>query len=222
MFSGLRNPLHFVLPWLLVLSPALVAQQSESGAAPVPPQFLQAQTIFVANAGGSTYFDIFNGGPNRAYNTFYTELKHTKRYELVGSPAQADLIFEIRAIAPEASGVDDSPSYNPQVVLTVREPKTNAVLWSESANVRAFGTKGRRDRQFDQSVAVLVDKLAQATGQPLTDTQTKAIAANSRIPTAAKVFLISGIAGAVAMTAWGIHRINNPPKLNSPPTPTLP
>lgn len=222
MSFGLRGTLSNVLPWLLVLPPGLTPQQSNSGAAPVPPQLLHAHSVFVANAGGSTYFDIFNGGPKRAYNTFYNELKRTQRYDLVSSPEQADLIFEIRAIAPESSGADDTPSYSPQVILTVREPKTTAVLWSESANVRAFGTRSRRDRQFDQSVAVLVDKLAQATGQPLTDKQAKAIDANSRIPTAAKVFLISGIASAVAMTAWGIHRVNNPPKLNPPPAPALP
>lgn len=222
MFSEIRKTLCIVMSGFLVLTPMLPAQQADSGTAPVPSQVLNAHAVFVSNGGGSNYFDLFSGGPNRAYNTFYKQLKQTHQYELVGSPAEADLIFQIRAIAPAVSGLHDTVSYNPQVILTIRDPRTNAVLWSESANVRPFGTKSRRDRQFDKSVAVLVDKLAQATGQPLTDTQTKAIAANSKMPSFSKVFLVSAIAGAAAFTAWGIYRVSNPPKLNPPLTPTLP
>lgn len=219
MFSKLCAPLVLVLSSLVILAPALTAQQTDSGAAPIPPQVLNAHTVFVANGGGSNYFEIFNGGPNRAYNTFYKMLKQTRHYELVSSPEQADVLFEIRAIAPAASE-NDTITYNPQVVLTIRDPKTNAVLWTESANVRAFGTKSRRDRQFDQSVAVLVDKLAVVTGQPLTEAQTRAIAGNSKMPTAEKVLIVSGIAGAAAITAVGIHMATNPPKM--PPMPTVP
>ncbi|MFZ0663978.1 MAG: hypothetical protein WAM66_14915 [Acidobacteriaceae bacterium] len=207
---------------LLLLTPALAAQQTDSGAAPVPPQLLDAHRVFVANGGGSSYFELFSGGPNRAYNTFYKELNRMRQYELVSSPGQADLIFEIRAVAPAVSGLNDTVSYNPQAVLTIRDPKTNVVLWTESANIRSFGTKQRRDRQFDQSVAVLVDKLAVVTGRPLTEAQTKAIAGNSKIPTGEKVLIVSGIVGATAMAAWGIHRISNPPQLTPPPVPTLP
>lgn len=222
MFSEIRRNLFMVMSGILVLTPMLIAQQTDSSAAPVPPQVLNAHKVFVANGGGSNYFERFDGGPNRAYNTFYKELKQTQQYELVSSPSGADLIFEIRAIAPATSGTNDTVSYNPQVVLTVRDPKTNAVLWSESANVRFLGTKSRRDRQFDQSVAVLVDKLAVVTGQPLTESQTKAIAANSKMPTAEKVIIVTGIAGAVAIMAVGIHMITNRPKVTIPTMPTQP
>ena len=37
------------------------------------------------------------------------------------------------------------------------DPKTHAVLWTTSANVRAIGLQASRDRKFDASVAVLVD-----------------------------------------------------------------
>lgn len=222
MFSALRSSLCLVLSAVMVLTPALYAQQANSAAAPVPPQVLHAHTVFVANGGGSNYFRIFNGGPNRAYNTFYRLLKQTRHYELVSSPSQADLIFEIRAIAPAVSDGNDDVSYNPQVVLTIRDPKTNAMLWSERANLRFFGTRRHRDRQFDQSVGVLVDELAQVTGQPLSAAQTKAIADNSRIPTADKVFIGVGIAGAVAITAFGLHAVLNPKKLTPPPVPPPP
>lgn len=222
MFLTIHRILGILLSCLLVLTPVLAAQQTKSDPAPVPSQLLQAHTVFISNHGGSNYFQSFTGGPNRAYNTFYKDLKRTGRYELVDSPEHADLIFEIRAIAPAVSGYNDSVSYNPQVVLTIRDPTSGTVIWTEQANIRPFGTRPRRDRQFDQSVAVLVDKLAVLTGQPLNQAQTKAIAANSRTSTASKVFLVSAIAGGAAITAWGIHAMMNRPALQPPPTPTLP
>lgn len=221
MLRDASQALCVTLSCLLVLTPALGAQQAGSEAAPVPTQVLAGHKVFVANGGGSNYFVIFSGGPDRAYNTFYKELKSTGRYELVSSPSEADLIFEIRAIAPAVSEYD-TPSYNPQVVLTVRDPKTNVVLWTARSNVRVFGMKRRRDRQFDESVAVLVDELAQVTGRPLTEAQTKAIKANWGMPTAEKVLIFSAIGGAAAMTGYGVYRLNNPPKLTPPPMPALP
>lgn len=221
MFSGLRTSLVIALSWALVLTPVLPAQQTTSSSAPVPPQLLTAHEVFISNGGGSNYFEIFDGGPNRAYNSFYSQLKKTGHYELVSSPAQVDVIFEIRAIAPAVSW-NDTPSYNPQVILTIRDPKTSAVLWTASANVRAIGTKSRRDKQFDQSVAVLVDELAQVTGQPLTQAQTKAIDSNSRMSVGEKVFIFSSIGAGAALTAWGLYRFNNPPKLTPPPMPATP
>lgn len=222
MFSELRRTLSIVMSGFLVFTPMLPAQQTGSSAAPVPPQVLNAHTVFVSNGGGSNYFEAFSGGANRAYNTFYKQLKRTQEYELVNSPTEADLIFEIRAIAPAASSLNDTVSYNPQVILSIRDPKTNTALWTESANVRAFGTKSRRDRQFDQSVAVLVDKLAVVTGRPLTEAQTKAIAGNSKMPTAEKVFIGAAIAGGAAIAAVGIHMATSQHKLTPPPVPTTP
>ncbi|HTV81784.1 MAG TPA: hypothetical protein VME18_03965 [Acidobacteriaceae bacterium] len=220
MFSGLYKSLSIVVSCALVLPPVVSAQQTSS-TAPIPPQVVNAHYIFVSNGGGSNYFDIFDAGPNRAYNTFFSQIKRTGHYELVSSPSEADAIFEIRAVAPPVPGLG-APAYNPQVILTIRDPRTNAVLWTASANVRAIGTKKHRDKDFDQSVAVLVDELAQVTGQPLTTAQAKAIDSNSRMSTAAKVFIISSIGAGAGLTAWGLYRFNNPPKLTPPPTPAIP
>lgn len=223
MFSEFRSRLLPVVLGFLVFAPMAVAQQPVSRTAPIPPQILNAHRVFVANGGGSNYFDTFiSGGANRAYNTFYKMMKETGRYELVSSPGQADLVFEIRATAPAVADWKGVASYNPQVVLSIRDPRTNVVLWSESANVRVWGTKKGRDRRFDQSVAVLVDKLAVVTGQPLTDAQTKAIAGNSKMPTGAKVFIVAAVAGAAVITAVGIHMVSSRHNLPPPPVPALP
>lgn len=220
-----RRILCLVLAWLLVLIPSASAQQpAPAPAAPVPPQIRTGQRVFVSNGGGSNYFQIFTGGPDRAYNTLYADLQQTGRFQLVDKPAQADLIFEIRAIAP-AVGDWDNVQYNPQIILRVLDPATQAVLWTTSANVRAFGTQKSRDRGFDESVAVLVDKLGAVAGQPLTAEQDKAIRKNASMPTAMKVFLIASIAAAAGFAAWGAYRVSHPPApppLPQPSSPTFP
>jgi hypothetical protein len=217
-----------VLSSLLVLTPGLAAQETISSprlqySAPVPQQILHARTVFISNGGGSNYYEHFSGGPDRAYNTFYQDLKRTRQYQIVSTPAQADVIFEIRAIAP-ASSENDTTYYNPQVILTIRDPNTTAVLWRESANVRVFGRRRKRGLELDQAVAVLVDKLTLVTGHSLTDAQTRAIAANSysRTSAAERIFLFSSLAGAAVITALAIHAAMNHHSLTPPPTPTLP
>jgi len=222
MLDPFRKFLAIALTWYLVAIPTAQAQESTSTlGAPVPPQILSAHTVFVSNGGGSNYFDMFTGGPDRAYSTFYADLQKADRYQIAGSPAQADLIFEIRAVAPEVDA-GRTVGYNPQLILSIRDPKTSAVLWTIRDNVRAFGTQRRRDKGFDQSVAVLLDKLGQVTGQPLSPEQVKAVNDNLRVPMAAKVFLFAGIATGVAFAAYGAYRFTHPPALPPLPQPTLP
>ena len=230
MLLELRSIFSVILCWLLVLTPALAAQQSSAQrpqySAPVPQQLLHAHAVFIANGGGSNYFEYFSGGASRAYNIFYKDIQRTGQYDLVPSPAGADVTLEISAIAPSHSE-DDTTFYNPQVILTVRDPHTTAVLWRESANVRAYSRKLRsRNHQFDQAVAVLVDKLAVVTGQPLNQAQLEAISQNSnanwKMPTSEKVILYSSLAAGAAILAFGIHAMMNHPKLTPPSTPKLP
>lgn len=137
---------------------------------------------------------------------------------MVTSPAQADLIFEIRAIAPAVYEGKGEVSYNPQLILSILDPQTRTVLWTTSANVRALGIQKRRDRGFDKSMAVMVDKLAHVTGQSVTAEQAKAVEDNSRMPTT-KVLLMVGAVEFVVFTAFVIHRVTHPA---TPSQPTLP
>lgn len=221
MLGCLRKSLCIALAWFLILIPTIHAQQPGSPAAPVPPQILSAKTVFVSNGGGSNYFDIFTGGPDRAYNTFYSDLQKANRYQIVSSPAQADVIFEIHGVAP-AFGDVDNVGYDPQLILSILDPQTKVVLWTTSANVRAAGTQRHRDQGFDQSVEVLLDKLGQVTGEPLSSEQTKAVSNNSRMPTAMKVFLFAGIGAGIALAAYGAYRVSHPPALPTLQQPTLP
>lgn len=217
----------------LSLAPALQALSStSSGSAPVPPQIYSAHTAFISNGGGPNYFNAFTGGADRGYNQLYAALQQWGKYQLVDSPSQADLIFEIRSIAPAVStaGANESSSvsYNPQLVLRILDPKTSALLWTTTVNVKAFGLQSSRDKGFDESIAVLVDRVRQLTGESLTTEQVKAIHANSHMSRSTKILIGIAVGAAAGFAGFGIYKAtrNNmpslPPACLNPPSCPIP
>jgi hypothetical protein len=159
MAPYLKAMISVSLVILLLQISALAADHSKLvPAAPVPPQIVAAKKVFIANAGGDERWyekPIFNGGPFRAYDQFYAAVKSVGRYEIVDSPAGADLIFEIGLTAPPVS----VRAYDPQVRLAIRDPKTNALLWAFTEHVQLAVLKETRDNNFDQTMAKLIGDL---------------------------------------------------------------
>ena len=88
------------------LLPSLAAWGQQSvPPAPVPSQLTQAKTIFLSNAGADSglFPHPFSGDPDRAYNEFYADVVSWGRYQLVASPDQADLVFELQLMAPNGA-----------------------------------------------------------------------------------------------------------------------
>ena len=148
--------------------PILKAVEPKVPPAPIPAQIVTAKKVFIANAGGDErFFDnpIFNGGPDRSYNQFYAAVKSAGKFELVGSPADADLIFEIQFLLPTAEpyanrGESIAPvAFDPQFRLVIRDPKTNALLWGFTEHVQWAILQGNRDKNFDQAATRLVADL---------------------------------------------------------------
>ena len=115
MFKKLNEFICLSLALSVFLTVTARAQQTvpvyhpnASASAPVPSQVLSARKVFVTNGGGSNYFNLFTGGADRAYNSFYAELGKTGDYDLVDSPAQADVVLQVKAIAPLAGDGDSS------------------------------------------------------------------------------------------------------------------
>lgn len=159
----------------LVLGAAASAQRpSDREHAPVPRQVLTAQRAFIGNGGSETYgaesyFDLtrYEGGPNRAYDEFYTAVKEWGHYELVGSTAAADVVLVIRFRNPivnrENAGTrDDLPHdliHDPQLDLAINDPSTGLTLWSLTEHIDPTGGKADANRHFDEAIARLVDDL---------------------------------------------------------------
>lgn len=151
---------------ILALAQVVTAQQPKGGApAPVPAQIVAAQKVFISNAGGAsleTVIDetVFNGGPDRPYNQFYTAMKSWGRYELVSSPADADLVFEI------SWALTDTGLRLPvlgQLRLVIVDPKTRITLWNLTEYVRGALLLGNRDKNFDQAMNTVVARLRALT-----------------------------------------------------------
>jgi hypothetical protein len=142
---------------------ASVAQQPASVAiAPVPPPLLNAKTIFISNAGADSglFPHPFTGDPDRAYNEFYANVESWGRYELVAAPAEADLVFELRLVAPSGpSNADKSKGASdplPMLRLVIYDRPTHYVLWALTESIAPAALQKTHDHNFDEAVANLV------------------------------------------------------------------
>lgn len=147
---------------VLALHVSLLASDKAKPApkAPIPHQILMAKKVFIANAGGDNRPDdsIFNE-PDRFYDDFYAQVKAAGRFEIVDAPADADLLFEIGLRVPMVSGEGARKDmltvmpYDPRFRLTIRDPKTNALLWAFTEHVQWAILQGNREKNFDQALA---------------------------------------------------------------------
>lgn len=178
---------------LLVLSilllpgfiPRLHAQNSKKPipvSAPIPPQIAAAQKVFISNGGGEsiealTDESLLDGGPDRAYNEFYTAIKGWRHYELVSSPEKADLVLEISWVltTPNAFTTPDSKlsiadSYPlGELKLGVVDPKSHITLWTIKESIRGTLLLSNRNKDFDQGMNTVVSRL-ESLVQPIANT----------------------------------------------------
>jgi hypothetical protein len=127
--------------------------------APIPPQILAAKKIFIANDPGPNSEMAVKGNPDRAYTDFYFAMKAWGYYEVVGSPSDADLIFEIRLMSGR-----DVPT---QFRLTMRDPKTNVLVWRLYQPIKLGLLPGNQEKNFDLVAAPqLITKIATLINAP--------------------------------------------------------
>jgi hypothetical protein len=171
MTTRQRAGVRFISVGILLLQLAVIAMAQKAAPvpdAPVPPQILAAKKIFIVNAGGDEMAEedpIFTGGPDRAYNQFYAAMKSWGHYQIVSSPADADLLLDVRQ---DVSAVVLNPkageSYVPEFRLKIRDPKTNTLLWGFDVHA-AFGVGQKAsDQNFDQAMERLVLDMRRIAG----------------------------------------------------------
>jgi hypothetical protein len=150
---------------LAALQISFSSAQSKSAPAPqapIPPQILAAKKAFIANAGGDEMANNdprFSGRSDRAYNEFYAAVKSWGRFEIVGSPAEADLLLEVRQSVSAGPGSGPGASYVPLFRLKIRDARTQALLWGFNLHGEFGLGQGESDRNFDQAVNRLVTEL---------------------------------------------------------------
>jgi hypothetical protein len=144
--------------------------QAQAPAAPLPSQILTAKKVFIANAGGGFDRKIWNGDPCRAYNQFYAAIKSWGHYEIVGSPAEADLVLQIGLSSSPRIGSDAIVPWF-QARLEILDPKSNVLLWASDEFIPenpGFGMllKKNRDKEFDDALDRIVGDLKALTAPP--------------------------------------------------------
>ena len=144
----------------LLAVPSLRGQQShEIATAPVPAQIPAARKVFISNAGADVAAQAAfkrAGEPDQAYNHFYAAMQSWGRYELVATPAEADLVFEIRFMAPMY--YDGTLAvYEPQFGLRMLDAKTHFLLWSLTEPVEGAFRKATWLKNFDHGLDALMD-----------------------------------------------------------------
>jgi hypothetical protein len=157
----------------LSLSTAALAQlPAYDQASPVPPAIAAAKTVFVSNAGSDSglFPEPFTGDPDRPYTEFYTALKATGNYTLVGDPAQADLVLELRLIAPygptEANKQKGASDPLPMFRLVVYDGKTHYILWTVTSSIELAYLQKTHDKNFDMALTEVLNQFLKIAGKP--------------------------------------------------------
>jgi hypothetical protein len=145
----------------LLVATAAVGQQT-SAAGPVPAAIISAKTIFISNGGSDAglFPSPFSGDESRPYDEFYKALQGDTHYQLVSDPAQADLVLELRLLAPygptNANKSEGAANPQPQFRLKVYERTTHYVLWTLTQSIPMAILQKTHDRNFDEAITHLV------------------------------------------------------------------
>jgi hypothetical protein len=125
---------------------------------PVPPAIQTAKKIFISNAGSDSglFPEPFSGDPNRPYSEFYAALKAMSQYELVSDPSDADLVLELRLLAPYGPSYPNKQHGTsdplPMVRMVVYDRKTHYVLWAFTESVDPAILQKTHDRNLDNAI----------------------------------------------------------------------
>jgi hypothetical protein len=138
--------------------------------APLPAVIVNARKVFLTNGGGS----------DLAYDAFYSQMKGWGKYQLVGSPDEADLIIEL-AYRVEHGGtrvwsstnsydgttqVHSAQIVDPQLVLMIYDAKSKNSLWSTIDHRRLAHRQKNREKETINSAERLVEELKSRVNIP--------------------------------------------------------
>ena len=175
--------------------------------APAPAQIAAAHTIFLNNAGADANFPLSG---EESYNDVYAALQAWNHYQLVSTPAQADLILQLRGIAPITDIVGDrGGTYSltsPAFQLIFKDRKTGTALWTITSPVTIVGKKEVRDRWTSLAITNLISRIKVLANQPLTATE------STDLTTVPKnhykrnaILIVSGVVAVGAVSAIVLH-----------------
>lgn len=148
----------WIVAVILVSAPALMLGASkETPPAPPPGQITTARKVFISNAGEDPHFKRL--GLHRSYDQFYAAMKDWGHYEVVTSPSEADIVFEI-SLASQIDRYGDRLEIVPFLRLAILDPKTRITLWEFTEELEAGGVYivgVHQDAKFDKAMDRMVE-----------------------------------------------------------------
>lgn len=157
--------LRSALNGILVVAAALGCVAQKAGAppaAPVPGLITSAKKIFIANMGADNFSqNAFKKlqDPAWPYNAFYAEMKSWNHYEIVDSPGDAELIFEIGFSAPIVQEGSSAVTYGPEFNLAIVDAKTHVRLWTLAAPVDGAFRRATFEKNLQDGMSLLMEDL---------------------------------------------------------------
>ena len=162
-------PVRSLLCALLFLAaaPCLPAQQAASQpSAPLPAALLSAQKVFIANGGAEPVLarDFSNAGlTNEPYTSVYAALAGWGHWQIVASPAGADLVLVVSADATPDTYSKGVPSYDLDLTVRILDGKTRILLWTLRQPLEGAIRKATFQKNYATCVAGLITQLKQLT-----------------------------------------------------------
>ena len=155
----------------LSLIPVLHAKtRKDVPPAPLPEAIVTAHKVFLSNGGGS----------DLAYDSFYSEMKKWGKYQIVGSPNDAELIVELSYQVEDrgtrvwssvntynnSTQVHSRQIIDPKLILTVYDARTKNSLWSTVDHRRLARMEKNQEKEMINSAERLVEELRSRSGTP--------------------------------------------------------
>lgn len=153
----------YFVAFIVALAHVALAQESQAATSvPIPSAITSAKRVFISNAGEDNIDgDLYSGTQDRCYTDFYRQVQAWNRFELVSSPSDADIVFEINLTSVIAQTQVGGFGYESIFRLRVVDPKTQVVLWAFYEHADAAVLKANRNRNFDTGLSRIVNDLKQ-------------------------------------------------------------
>jgi hypothetical protein len=178
---------------------------------PVPARIASAHNVMLTNVGITARLGL---DPNQLYNDIHSRLQQWGYYQLVSSPQEADLIFQLDEIDPR-NGTNVTPGtdvYNrtPQFRVVILDAKTGIAMWTVTSPIYITGKKSYA-HWMNVSEQNLVTRLKALAQQPISPDEQAALTeypANHRnvLPW---VLIGVGAAAGVGMYLGFRHSVND-------------
>jgi hypothetical protein len=164
------NATKAVLCFLMLTIPMSAKTRKDVPPAPLPAIVINAKKVFLTNGGGSSL----------AYDSFYSEMKNWGKYQIAGSPEEADLIIELAYRVEDggtriwsstntytgATQVHSAHMVDPQLVLTIYDAKSKQSLWAAVDHRRLARREKNREKETINSTERLVQELRARANSP--------------------------------------------------------